>query len=111
MLEYFDIFSKKFQFWIEYLQFFNSVLGHVLRAKLRNGGRFQWFIGQLSFIYFFVEFQPQSQPQQNPGGPEAKSPFMNRTTSRNGGRGGNMMEMPPPLPAANAGKINFCQLI
>ena len=52
-----------------------------------------------AFIYFFVEFQ-----QQQPSGPEANSPFMNRTTSRNGGRVGNMMEMPvpPPLPAANA---------
>ena len=51
-----------------------------------------------AFIYFFVEFQ------QQPAGPEANSPFMNRTTSRNGGRVGNMMEMPvpPPLPAANA---------
>ena len=55
-------------------------------------------------LYFFVEFQ---QPQQPLSGPEANSPFINRTTSRNGGRGSNMMEMPPPLPVANAGKITF----
>ena len=58
-------------------------------------------------LYFFVEFQ---QPQQPLSGPEANSPFINRTTSRNGGRVSNMMEMPPPLPVANAGKITFCQL-